>query len=91
MDGKLDAPTQEFGASFSTTIGGNQDYLVVTNTGGIYKPDATIPDGQTVVMVIDSAPGVTVNSSQQGLGADGQWIEGDAVINFNFNDPGCQR
>ncbi|WP_460881274.1 VWA domain-containing protein, partial [Pseudaeromonas pectinilytica] len=87
MDGKLDAPTQEFGASFSTTIGGNQDYLVVTNTGGIYKPGATIPDGQTVVMMIDSAPGVTVNSSQQGLGADGQWIEGDAVINFNFTTP----
>jgi len=86
MNGKLDGPIQTFSATYDKNIGGNQDYLLVTDTGGLYKPTDTIPVGQTVVMSIDSSAG-TVNSSQQGLAADSQWITGADVLYFSYTSP----
>ncbi|MDX1725806.1 MAG: type I secretion C-terminal target domain-containing protein [Pseudomonas sp.] len=86
MNGKLDGPTQIFGATFNQNIGGNQDYLLLTDTGALYKPTDSIPAGQTVVMSVDSSVG-TVNSSQQGLAADSQWISGGTALYFSYASP----
>ncbi|WP_280140411.1 VCBS domain-containing protein [Pseudomonas borbori] len=86
MNGKLDGPAQTFGAIFNQNIGGNQDYLLVTDTGMLYKPSDSIPAGQTVIMSVDSSVG-TVNSSQQGLAADSQWISGGLVLYFSYASP----
>ncbi|MFG0382940.1 VWA domain-containing protein, partial [Pseudomonas sp. zbq_18] len=86
MDGKLDAATQEFSATFGNIPGGNQDYLVVTNTGAVYKPGDAIPAGQFVVVSIDSSIG-SVNSSVQGLATDNQWVDGSETLYFDFSEP----
>ncbi|MDD2159550.1 type I secretion C-terminal target domain-containing protein [Pseudomonas sp. MIL19] len=86
MDGKLDAPTQIYSATFGNIPGGQQDYLVVTNTGAIYKPGQVIPDGQSVVVSIDSSA-TTVNSSNVGLAAGNQWVSGAETLYFDFSEP----
>ena len=86
MDGKLDAATQEFSATFGNIPGGNQDYLVVTNTGAVYKPGDAIPAGQFVVVSVDSSIG-SVNSSTQGLATDNQWVDGSETLYFDFSEP----
>ncbi|WP_083491816.1 retention module-containing protein [Pseudomonas taeanensis] len=86
MNGKLDGPTQSFDATFNQNIGGNQDYLLVTDTGALYKPGESIPLGQTVIMTVDSSEG-GVNSSMQGLAPDNQWVDGSEVIFFSYASP----
>ncbi|MEG2889169.1 MAG: DUF5801 repeats-in-toxin domain-containing protein [Aeromonas sp.] len=89
MDGKVDGAIEEFSATFNKSIGGYQNYLVITDTGGIYKPGDIIPNGQNVIMTVDSLEG-TVNSSTQGLATDNQWIEGVNKIYFDFSDPAIE-
>ncbi|WP_411580213.1 DUF5801 repeats-in-toxin domain-containing protein [Aeromonas allosaccharophila] len=86
MNGKLDNAAQEYSATFSNIPGGNQDYLVITNTGGIYKPGEVVPAGQFVIMSIDSSVG-SVNSSTQGLATDNQWVDGSEKLYFDFSEP----
>jgi len=86
MDGVLDTATQTFGAEFDASIGGNQDFLHVTDAGSIYKPGDVIPNGETIIMTVDSSIG-TVNSSQQGLGVDNNFVSGAEVMYFTFPDP----
>ncbi|HHQ4481197.1 TPA: retention module-containing protein [Aeromonas veronii] len=86
MNGKLDNATQEYSATFSNIPGGNQDYLVVSNTGGIYKPGEVVPAGQFVIMSIDSSID-SVNSSTQGLATDNQWVDGSEKLYFDFSEP----
>ncbi|QJT28678.1 VWA domain-containing protein [Aeromonas media] len=89
MDGKVDGAIEEFSATFNKSIGGYQNYLVITDTGGIYKPGDVIPNGQNVIMTVDSLEG-TVNSSTQGLATDNQWIEGANKIYFDFSNPALE-
>ncbi|MNG93117.1 Bifunctional hemolysin/adenylate cyclase precursor [compost metagenome] len=89
MDGKVDGAIEEFSATFNKSIGGYQNYLVITDTGGIYKPGDVIPNGQNVIMTVDSLEG-TVNSSTQGLATDNQWIEGVNKIYFDFSNPALE-
>ncbi|TNH94312.1 type I secretion C-terminal target domain-containing protein, partial [Aeromonas sobria] len=86
MNGKLDNATQEYSATFSNIPGGNQDYLVVSNTGGIYKSGEVVPAGQFVIMSIDSSVD-SVNSSAQGLATDNQWVDGSEKLYFDFSEP----
>ncbi|MDG1583237.1 VWA domain-containing protein, partial [Pseudomonas sp. GOM6] len=86
MNGKLDAETQEFSATFSNIPGGQQDYLVVTNTGLILKPGDAVPIGQYVVVSIDSSI-TTVNSSTIGLAAGNQWVSGAEKLFFDLAEP----
>lgn len=86
MNGTLDAATQTFGATFNANIGGNQDYLHVTDTGNIYKPGDVIPIGESIVMTVDSSEG-GVNSSTQGLAPDNQFVDGDELMYFTFPEP----
>jgi uncharacterized UPF0146 family protein len=86
MNGKLDSSTQTFGSTFNETIGGNQDYLLITDTGEIYKPGETVPATENVIMSVDSAGG-EVNSSVQGLASDSQWVVGTDEIYFTFTNP----
>ncbi|WP_322862177.1 retention module-containing protein [Aeromonas allosaccharophila] len=86
MNGKLDNAAQEYSATFSNIPGGNQDYLVITNTGGIYKPGEVVPAGQFVIMSIDSSID-SVNSSTQGLATDNQWVDGSEKLYFDFSEP----
>ncbi|MFQ2044459.1 DUF5801 repeats-in-toxin domain-containing protein [Aeromonas veronii] len=86
MNGKLDNATQEYSATFAKNIGGNPDYLVLTNTGALYKPGEAVPAGQFVIMSIDSSVG-SVNSSNQGLATDNQWVDGSEKLFFDFSDP----
>ena len=86
MNGKLDNTAQEYSATFSNIPGGNQDYLVITNTGGIYKPGEVVPAGQFVIMSIDSSID-SVNSSTQGLATDNQWVDGSETLYFDFSEP----
>ncbi|BEE21427.1 hypothetical protein VAWG007_15220 [Aeromonas enteropelogenes] len=89
MDGKVDGAIEEFSTTFNKSVGGYQDYLVITDTGGIYKPGDVIPNGQNVIMTVDSLEG-TVNSSTQGLATDNQWIEGSNKIYFDFSAPALE-
>ncbi|MGL4249646.1 MAG: DUF5801 repeats-in-toxin domain-containing protein, partial [Aeromonas sp.] len=86
MNGKLDNATQEYSATFAKNIGGNPDYLVLTNTGALYKPGEAVPAGQFVIMSIDSSVG-SVNSSNQGLATDNQWVDGSEKLFFDFSEP----
>ncbi|MDD2664876.1 MAG: VWA domain-containing protein [Dechloromonas sp.] len=86
MNGKLDGVIQTFGATYNQNIGGNQDYLLVTDEGNLYKPGDSIPAGETVVITVDSSLG-GVNSSTQGLATDNQWVDGTEAIYFSFSDP----
>ncbi len=86
MNGKLDSSTQTFGSTFNETIGGNQDYLLITDAGEIYKPGETVPATENVIMSVDSAGG-EVNSSVQGLASDSQWVVGTDEIYFTFTNP----
>ncbi|MCF5900429.1 DUF5801 repeats-in-toxin domain-containing protein, partial [Aeromonas veronii] len=86
MNGKLDNATQEYSATFSNIPGGNQDYLVVSNTGDIYKPGEVVPAGQFVIMSIGSSID-SVNSSPQGLATDNQWVDGSEKLYFDFSEP----
>jgi VCBS repeat-containing protein len=80
-----------YGTVFSTNVGGNPEFLSVTDDGHIYK-DATNPAGSTVIMTIDSDQG-TVNTSAQGMGVGsqggsaGQFIGGAEQLNFHFSHP----
>jgi len=86
MNGKLDGVIQTFGATYNQNIGGNQDYLLVTDAGHIYKPGDSIPASETVVITVDSSFG-TVNSSQNGLAISNQWVDSSEAIYFSFSDP----
>ncbi|WP_374340763.1 beta strand repeat-containing protein [Azonexus sp.] len=86
MNGKLDGVIQTFGATYNQNIGGNEDYLLVTDAGHLYKPGDSIPADETVVITVDSSFG-TVNSSQNGLAISNQWVDGSEAIYFSFSDP----
>jgi len=86
MHGVLDAQLTEYGAVYNQNIGGNQEYLLVTDAGNVYKPGATIPINEHVIMTIDSSTG-QVNSSQQGLANASQWVGSGVSMQFMFAAP----
>ncbi len=86
MNGKLDSSVETYGTAFVDNTGGNQDYLLITDAGNMYKPGDTIPSGEEVIMTIDSSGG-EVNSSTQGLAAGSQWVTGTEVMYFTYTNP----
>lgn len=85
MDGTLDASSQTFGTLFNQNVGGNQDYLLLTDAGTLYKPGDVIPSDVRVIMTIDSSEG-KVNSSQQGLAPNNQFVDGSEAIYFFYEE-----
>ncbi|SFL35781.1 T1SS-143 domain-containing protein/type I secretion C-terminal target domain (VC_A0849 subclass) [Desulfomicrobium norvegicum] len=83
MDGTLDASSQTFGTIFNQNIGANEDYLLLTDAGKLYKPGSVIPSTERVITTVDSSTG-GVNASQQGLGVGNQFVDGAEAIYFFY-------
>ena len=83
MDGTLDASSQTFGTLFNQNIGANEDYLLLTDAGKLYKPGSVIPSDERVITTVDSSTG-GVNASQQGLGVGNQFVDGSEAIYFFY-------